>query len=106
MRELFRQSAFDRYRGEELAPGDAVQSDADIDRWIAANAGSIYHPVGSCRMGSDSASVVDERLRVRGVERLRVIDAAVMPSVVSANTHAAAVMIAERGADFLLHDRA
>ena len=102
VRELFRQQAFDRYRGEELAPGAAVQSDADIDRWIAANSGSIYHPVGSCRMGSDADSVVDERLRVRGVERLRVIDAAVMPSVVSANTHAAAVMIAERGADLLL----
>jgi choline dehydrogenase len=102
MREIFRQQALDRLRGPELEPGEAVQSDADIDRWIAATAVAIYHPVGSCRMGSDAASVVDERLCVRGVERLRVIDASVMPSVVSANTHAAAVMIAERGADFVL----
>jgi choline dehydrogenase len=102
MRELFAQRAFDPYRGLELAPGSQVRSDADIDRWIAANTGSIYHPVGSCRMGSDMDSVVDEKLCVRGVERLRVIDAAVMPTLVSANTHAATVMLAERGADLIL----
>ena len=103
VRDIFRQPAFEAVRGLELAPGQAVQSDGDIDRWIAANAGTIYHPVGSCRMGSDPDSVVDEQLRVRGVERLRVIDASVMPILVSANTHAATVMIAERGADFILH---
>ena len=103
VRDIFRQSAFAAVRGAELAPGPGVQSDADIDRWITANAVTIYHPVGSCRMGSDPESVVDERLRVRGVERLRVIDASVMPLLVSANTHAATVMIAERGADFLIH---
>jgi choline dehydrogenase len=106
VREIFRQNAFDAVRGAELAPGPAVQSDIDIDRWIAGNAGTIYHPAGSCRMGSDPDSVVDEQLRVRGVERLRVIDASVMPLLVSANTHAATVMIAERGAEFLLRGRA
>ena len=105
VRELFLERAFDACRGAELAPGEAVQSDADIDRWIAANAVSIYHPVGSCRMGSDAGSVVDEQLRVRGTERLRVIDASVMPVIVSANTHAATVMIAERGAEFVLRGR-
>ena len=103
VRDIFRQSAFTAVRGAELAPGPEVQSDADIDRWITTNAVTIYHPVGSCRMGSDPESVVDERLRVRGVERLRVIDASVMPLLVSANTHAATVMIAERGAAFLIH---
>jgi len=103
VRNIFRQGSFAAVRGAELSPGSAVQSDEDIDRWIAANAVTIYHPVGSCRMGSDTDAVVDERLRVRGVERLRVIDASVMPLLVSANTHAATVMIAERGADFLLH---
>ena len=102
MRQLFRHPAFKGLVRAELMPGDAVQSDADIDRYIAANAISIYHPVGSCRMGSDAASVVDASLRVRGVGRLRVIDASVIPAVVGANTHAAAVMIAERGADLLL----
>jgi choline dehydrogenase len=102
MRNLFRHQAFRGLASAELVPGAAVQSDADIDRYIAANAISIYHPVGSCRMGSDGDSVVDEQLRVRGVARLRVIDASVMPAVVGANTHAAAVMIAERGADLVL----
>jgi choline dehydrogenase len=102
MRALFHQRAFHGLMRAELTPGDAVQSDADIDRYIAANAISIYHPVGSCRMGSDAAAVVDENLRVRGLERLRVIDAAVIPAVVGANTHAATVMIAERAADLLL----
>ena len=102
MRNLFRCEAFRGLVRVELVPGDAVQSDADIDRYIAANAISIYHPVGSCRMGGDAESVVDATLRVRGVERLRVIDASVMPTVVGANTHAATVMIAERGADLLL----
>ncbi len=101
-RDILSQSAFDQYRGAELKPGKDVQSDADVDRWIAANAQSIYHPVGSCRMGADPDSTVDEALRVRGVEGLRVIDASVMPSVVGANTHAATVMIAERGADLIL----
>ncbi|MCC7461751.1 MAG: GMC family oxidoreductase N-terminal domain-containing protein [Gammaproteobacteria bacterium] len=102
LRQLFRHAAFRHLVRAELAPGDAVQEDAAIDRYIAANAISIYHPVGSCRMGSDAAAVVDASLRVRGVERLRVIDASVMPAVVGANTHAATVMLAERGADLLL----
>lgn len=100
-RELFAQSAFDAVRGDETLPGKNVQSDADIDAFVRRTAGSIYHPVGTCRMGVDAASVVDEELRVRGVDGLRVIDASVMPNLVSANTNAPTIMIAEKGADYI-----
>jgi choline dehydrogenase-like flavoprotein len=102
MREVFAQKAFDAHRGMELAPGEAIKTDAEIDAYIAANASTIFHPVGSCRMGVDDESVVDEELRVRGVSGLRVVDASVMPRIVSSNTHAPTVMIAERACDFIL----
>jgi choline dehydrogenase-like flavoprotein len=102
MRELFAQRAFDPHRGTELAPGEAVKSDADIDAYITENATTIFHPVGTCRMGIDDESVVDEELRVRGVQDLRVADASIMPRIVSGNTHAASVMIGERASDFIL----
>src|SRR3546814_14760226 len=72
-REVFAQSAFDEHRLEELKPGAAVQSDAELLAWVRQNAETAYHPVGSCRMGSDAEAVVDPQLRVRGVQRLRVI---------------------------------
>jgi choline dehydrogenase len=101
VREIFSQKAFDGLRGDETVPGDSVKTDADIDAFIRRSGASIYHPVGTCRMGVDPASVVDGELRVRGVERLRVIDASVMPYLVSANTNAPTIMIAERGAAFI-----
>lgn len=104
LRDVFVQSPFDRYRGAELAPGSEVRSDAAIEAYIRANAESSYHCVGTCRMGADTASVVDARLRVRGVDGLRVVDASVMPVVTSANTAAPTMMIAERGAEFILAD--
>jgi choline dehydrogenase len=102
LREIFRQSAFDRWREAESAPGIGRQSDADLDAWIRATADTVFHPVGSCRMGADPASVVDGRLRVRGVDGLRVADASIMPTLASCNTHAPAMMIGARAADFIL----
>jgi choline dehydrogenase len=101
-RKVFRQPAFDAYRGGELSPGPAVQSDAEIDAHNRATAQSIYHPVGTCRMGRDEMAVVDEACRVRGIERLRVVDASVMPRLISGNTNAPTIMIAEKAADLIL----
>ena len=105
VREIFAQPAMDPHRGEEIAPGVSVQSDAELDGFIAKNGSTIFHPVGTCRMGVDEGSVVDEALRVRGVEGLRVVDASVMPKLVSSNTHAPTVMIAEKAAEYILGER-
>ena len=106
VRQIFAQAAFDPHRGREVTPGPEVTTDAQIDAYIAANASTIFHPVGTCRMGLDDMAVVDEDLRVRGVEGLRVIDASIMPRIVSSNTHAPTVMIAERGAELMLQETA
>jgi choline dehydrogenase len=106
LRRIFAQPAFDLYRGRELAPGPAVQSDDEIDAWLRETADTVFHPVGSCRMGADEGSVLDARLRVRGVRGLRVIDASSMPRMPSSNTHAPTMMVAERGSDFILEDAA
>jgi choline dehydrogenase len=102
-REIFSQSAFDPYRGAELAPGPDVQSDAAIDAFVRANAESAYHPSGSCKMGPDSdpSAVVDGACRVHGVEGLRVVDASIMPSIVSGNLNAPTIMLAEKAADLI-----
>jgi len=103
-RETVAQAAFDPYRDAEYAPGKEVRSDADLDAWIRAKAETIYHPVGTCRMGvaGDPLAVVDDRLRVQGLAGLRVIDASVMPTLVGGNTNAPTLMIAERAADLIL----
>jgi choline dehydrogenase len=100
-RDLLASRAFDDVRGEEIFPGAQVQSDAQIAQAIREKAESIYHPVGTCRMGDDERSVVDPALRVRGVRGLRVIDASVMPRLIGGNTNAPTIMIAERAADLL-----
>jgi choline dehydrogenase len=100
-RELLAQPAFDPFRGVEIAPGAQVRSEAQMIDFIRRKAETIYHPVGTCRMGSDAASVVDPQLRVRGVDGLRVVDASVMPSLIGGNTNAPTVMIAERAADLI-----
>jgi choline dehydrogenase len=102
LREIFAQPAFDRWRGAETAPGAARQSDAELDAWIRATADTVFHPVGTCRMGVDGRAVVDGRLRVRGVDGLRVADASVMPAMASCNTHAPSMMIGAQAADFIL----
>ena len=97
-REIAHGDAFTPFRGEEHAPGRAAQTDAEITAYIREVVQTIYHPVGTCKMGHDALAVVDTDLRVRGVEGLRVIDASIMPSVVRGNTNAPAIMIAEKGA--------
>ena len=101
-REVFAQSAFDPYRGPELMPGAPVQSDAQLDGFVRRSAETIYHPVGTAKMGSGEDCVVDAALRVYGVEGLRVVDASVMPSLISGNTNAPTIMIAEKAADMIL----
>lgn len=98
-REVFEQQAFDRYRGEELSPGPAVQTDAEIDAHIRAQAETAYHPSCSCRMGHDEMAVVDGAGRVHGVQNLRVVDASIMPAVVSGNLNVPTIMMAEKLAD-------
>lgn len=100
-REIFAQSAFDRFRGEELSPGPAVQSDAEIDAHIRTNVETAYHPSCSCRMGSDDMAVTDGAARVHGVNNLRVVDASIMPDVVSGNLNAPTIMMAEKLADVI-----
>jgi choline dehydrogenase-like flavoprotein len=101
IRRIVAADAMTKVRGEEVDPGPGVQSDEDIARFIRGNLGTTYHPVGTCKMGTDPMAVVDPKLRVRGLDGLRVIDASVMPRVTSGNTNAPTIMIAERGADFI-----
>ena len=102
VRDVVAQSAFDTHRGVELAPGAAVQSDEELTRWLRANAMTTFHPVGTCRMGTDPMAVVDARLAVHGIKGLRVADASVMPVITSGNTNAPAIMIGEKAAEFIL----
>jgi choline dehydrogenase len=103
MREVAAQSALDPYRGAEFAPGPGVKTDAEIDAWVRQTAETIYHPVGTCRMGAagDVNAVVDAELRVQGLAGLRVIDASVMPTLVGGNTNAPTIMIAEKASDLI-----
>ena len=104
-RTLFAQKAFDAYRGAPIFPARDDLTERELVDFIRAKAETVYHPVGTCRMGSDGDAVVDPELRVRGVEGLRVVDASVMPSLPTGNTNAPTIMIAERAAD-LIRDRA
>ena len=107
LREIYAQAAFrDLITGEEHFPGNALTSDADLEAFARQKGGTVYHPAGTCRMGGDTHSVVDERLRVRGVDGLRVVDASVMPRLVSTNTNAAAIMVGEKGAAMVIEDGA
>jgi choline dehydrogenase len=104
LRRLAQAPALARYVEAEVDPGPQCASDDDILDFIRHRGSTVYHPVSTCRMGQDPKAVVDERLKVRGFERLRVIDASIMPTVVSGNTNAGTIMIAEKGADMVLED--
>ncbi|TPL82944.1 choline dehydrogenase [Mesorhizobium sp. B2-3-12] len=103
-REIFGQSAFDAYRGEELSPGRHVQSDDDLDVFIRDHAESAYHPCGTCRMGhvDDQSSVVDPECRVIGVDGLRVADSSIFPRVTNGNLNAPSIMTGEKASDHIL----
>jgi choline dehydrogenase len=104
LRQIMGQPAMRRYIAEERAPGPRVTSDKDLLAFARAAGTTVFHPTSTCRMGSDATAVVDDRLRVRGIGHLRVVDGSIMPTVVSGNTNAAVIMIAEKGADMILQD--
>ena len=100
-RRIVESPAMDKYRAFEMNPGSAVQSDAEWLNFARENGQTTYHPTGTCKMGQDPMSVVDDQLRVHGISGLRVVDASIMPTLVSGNTNAAVIMIAEKGADMI-----
>ncbi|HUP29952.1 MAG TPA: GMC family oxidoreductase N-terminal domain-containing protein [Usitatibacter sp.] len=102
LREIYAQAPFRDLWEAEVLPGPDARSDAELVDFARGAGGTVFHCVGTCRMGSDPRSVVDPQLRVRGVERLRVVDASVIPTVTSANTNAAALAIGEKGASLIL----
>jgi choline dehydrogenase len=104
LRRIMAAPALQPYVAEERDPGPSVSSDADLLAFVRARGTTIFHPTSSCRMGNDEAAVVDPALRVRGVGRLRVADASVMPTVVSGNTNAATIMIGEKASDLILRN--
>jgi len=100
-RRIIANAAMDKYRAFEMRPGPDVQTDAEWLDFARRNGQTTYHVVGTCKMGTDPLAVVDDQLRVRGIEGLRVVDASIMPTMVSGNTNAATIMIAEKGADLI-----
>jgi choline dehydrogenase-like flavoprotein len=101
MREILHAPALEKYRKKELYGADTANTDADWEKHIRSRADTIYHPVGTCKMGTDDMAVVDPQLRVRGLEGLRVVDASIMPNLISGNTNAPTMMIAEKAADMI-----
>jgi choline dehydrogenase len=99
IRAIVRETAWDAYRGAEITPGPDVKSDAEILRWLRSAAGTNYHPSCTCRMGTGDLAVTDASGRVHGFDNLRVIDASIMPEIVTGNLNAPVIMMAEKLAD-------
>jgi choline dehydrogenase len=106
IRRIFAAPALAQHNLGETKPGPALTSDADLLDYARRFGNTLYHPVGTCKMGEDPRAVVDSRLRVRGIQGLRVIDASVMPTLTTGNTNAPAIMIAEKGAAMIREDAA
>jgi choline dehydrogenase len=102
MQDILTQPAFNGFRGKRITPAPEITSDRELADYVRATADTDYHPSGTCKMGSDDQAVVDSQLRVHGIDGLRVVDASVMPTIVSGNLNAPTQMIAERAADYLL----
>ncbi|MBV6624950.1 MAG: choline dehydrogenase [Rivularia sp. (in: Bacteria)] len=100
-RQILQQPAFDKFRGEEIAPGFQIKSTEDICNFIRSAAESLYHPVGTCKMGNDFMSVVNSKLQVHQIKGLRIVDASIMPNIIGGNTNAPTIMIAEKAADMI-----
>jgi choline dehydrogenase-like flavoprotein len=100
-RRIFKTAAFQPFDGVEMLPGATAQDDAALEEYVRNTCGTVFHPVGTCRMGDDGNSVVDPQLRVRGVDGLRIADASVFPTLIRGNTNAAVVMVAEKAADMI-----
>ena len=104
MRNILRAPALAPYIAEEVDPGAKVTTDEGLLNFCRQRGSTVYHPTSTCRMGNDPVAVVDQRLRLRGIEGLRVVDASVMPDLVSGNTNAPVIMIAEKASDMILED--
>ena len=102
--KVLAQNSLAKYAGKEIGPGPNVQSEDDLDEYIKSNAETAYHPCGTAKMGIDKMAVVDENLRIYGLQNIRVIDASVMPEIPSGNLNAPTLMIAEKGSDLILNN--
>ena len=98
-REIINQPALDKYRGREISPGITCQTDEQLDAFVRDHAETAFHPCGTCKMGYDEMAVVDGEGRVHGVENLRVVDASIMPQIITGNLNATTIMIGEKMAD-------
>jgi 4-pyridoxate dehydrogenase len=102
MRSIASNPALSTHIGAEIIPNETIKSNDEIDNFIRETANTVFHPIGTCRMGCDDASVVDPQLKVRGCYNLRVVDASIMPDLVGGNINAPVIMIAEKAADYIL----
>jgi choline dehydrogenase-like flavoprotein len=105
-REIMAQPAFRKYVKREHLPGAEAKTREDLEAYARRFGKTDYHPVGTCKMGVDELAVVDPQLRVRGIDRLRVVDSSIMPRLISSNTNAASIMIGEKGSDLIKGNRA